>query len=93
MKFSVSFSWHYDPYRIIIETRLRNRVSPYAHVPKPKVENFMNQMAWEKNTLLDIEQLPLFSSILHTTTPQAPAEKIPRKELSPLVIEVSIDDF
>jgi hypothetical protein len=69
MKFIVSFSWNYDPCKIIAETRLRNKISPYANVPKPKVENFTNQTEWEENTLLDTEQQRPFASISQTTTP------------------------
>jgi hypothetical protein len=43
MKFKQSFPWNYDPYGIIAETRLRNKISPYAHVPKLEIEKFMNQ--------------------------------------------------
>jgi hypothetical protein len=50
MKFSTSFPWHYDPCGIIAETRLKNIISPYAHVPKPEIEKFMNQTEWEENT-------------------------------------------
>jgi hypothetical protein len=93
MKFSLSFSWHYDPCGIIAETRSRNKISPYAHVPKPEIEKFMNQTEWEENTLLDTEQQPPPASISQTTTPQVPVEKRPRKEVSPSVTEVSAEDF
>jgi hypothetical protein len=53
MKFSLSFSWHYNPCGFITETKLRNKISPYAHVPKPKAEKFVNQTEWEENTLTD----------------------------------------
>ena len=55
MKFSISFSWHYDPSSVIAETRLKNKISPYTHVPKPKIEKFMNQTKWKMNTLEDSE--------------------------------------
>ena len=58
MKFRKSFPLHYDPCGIIAETRLKNNISPYAHVPKPEIEKFMNQTEWEENTLTDIEQQP-----------------------------------
>ena len=35
MKFNTNFPWHYDPCGIIAKTRLRNKISLYAHVPKP----------------------------------------------------------
>jgi hypothetical protein len=43
MNFSLNFPWHYDPYGIIVETKLKNNISPYAHVPKPEFEKSMNQ--------------------------------------------------
>jgi hypothetical protein len=93
MKFSLSFPWHYDPCGIIAETRLKNKISPYAHVPKPEIEKFMNQTEWEENTLTDIEQHPSPAIISQTITPQVPVEKRPRKEVSPSVTEVSAEDF
>ena len=93
MKFSIIFLWHYDPYDIIVETRLKNKISPYAHVPKPEIEKFMNQTKWEEETVLDIEQQYPPASISQTTTPQALAEKRPRKDVSPSVTEVLADDF
>jgi hypothetical protein len=53
MNFILSFPWNYDPYGIIAEIGLKNKISPYAHVPKPKIERFMNQTKWQENTLLD----------------------------------------
>ena len=79
MKFSTSFPWHYDPCGIIVETRLRNKISPYAQVPKLDIEKFMNQTEWEVNTLEDSEQQPPSASVSKTITPQVPTEKRPRK--------------
>ena len=93
MKFNIIFSWHYDPCGIIAETRLKNKISPYAHVPKPEIEKFMNQTEWEMNTLGDSEQQPPSTSVSQTITPQVSAEKRPRKEVSLLVTEVSTKDF
>jgi hypothetical protein len=93
MKFSISFPWHYDPCGIIPETRIKNKISPYAHVPKPEIEKFMNQTKWEMNTLEDLEQQPPSASVSKTSTPQVPVEKRPRKEVSPSVTEVSAEDF
>ena len=91
MKFNASFSWHYEPCGIVTKKRLK--ISPYPHVPKPEVEKFMNQTEWEENTLLDTEQQPPPSSISHTTNPQVPVEKRPRKEVSPSVTKVFAEDF
>ena len=75
MKFSLNVPWHYDPYGIIAETRLKNKIYPYAHVPKPEIEKFMNQTKWQENTLLDTEQQPSPASISHINTPQVQADK------------------
>jgi hypothetical protein len=56
MKFSLIFPWHYDPCGIIAETRLKNKISPYAHVPKSGTKRFMNQTKWEENNLIDTKQ-------------------------------------
>ena len=93
MNFSLSFPWHYDPYGIIAKTRLKNIISPYAHVPKPEIEKFMNQTEWEENIMIDIEQQFSPANISQTITPQVPVEKRPRKEVSPSVTEVSAEDF
>jgi len=58
MNFKKSFPWHYDPCGVIAEIGLRNKISPYAYVPKPEIEKFMNQTEWEENTLIDTEQKP-----------------------------------
>jgi hypothetical protein len=91
--FSLIFPWHYDPRGIIAETMLKNKISPYAHVPKPEIEKFMNQTEWEENTLLKIEQQPSPSNISHTSTPQVQVEKRYIKEVSPSVTKVSAEDF
>jgi hypothetical protein len=57
MKFPMSFTWHYDPCEIISEMRVKNKNIPYAHEPKSEIEKFENQTAWERNTLMDVEQL------------------------------------
>jgi hypothetical protein len=93
MKFGISFPWHYDPCGIIAEMRLRNKSSPYAHVPKPEIEKFMNQTEWEVNTLEDTEQQSPPAIFSQTTTPQIPKEKRPRKDASPSITEVSAEDF
>jgi hypothetical protein len=93
MKFSLSFPWQYDPYGVITETRLKNKSSPYAHVPRPEIEKFMNQTQWEENTLIDTEPQSSPAIFSQTTTPQVPVEKRPRKDVSPSVTEVSAEDF
>jgi hypothetical protein len=43
MGFSLNFPWNYDPFDIIEEIRLKHKIYPYAHVPKPEIIFFMNQ--------------------------------------------------
>ena len=43
MKFFMSFPWHYDPYGIISEMRVKNKNIPYVHEARPEVEKFANQ--------------------------------------------------
>jgi hypothetical protein len=46
MDFSLNFPWNYDPFGIISKIRLKQKTSPYAHVPKPEIEKFMNHTDW-----------------------------------------------
>jgi hypothetical protein len=55
MKFFFSFIWHYDPCRIIIDMRIKNKNIPCVHTPNPEIEKFANQTEWETNTLVEIE--------------------------------------
>jgi hypothetical protein len=43
MKFFVSFIWHYDPYGIISEMRIKNKKISYVHASRPEIEKFANQ--------------------------------------------------
>jgi hypothetical protein len=52
MKFFVSFTWHYDPCRIISEMSIKNKNILYVHEYRPEVEKFANQIGWEPNTLV-----------------------------------------
>jgi len=69
MNFGISFPWHYDPCVIIVETMLKNKISPYAHVPKLEIEKFKNQTEWQENTLLETTEQPSPTNISHTNTP------------------------
>jgi hypothetical protein len=99
MKFPMSFTWHYDPCGIISEMRVKNKNVPYAHESKLEIEKFANQIVWEPDTLMDVEQpvdvekqVPS-TSAPPTTTPQVPKEKRPRQESSSPVTEVSSEEF
>jgi hypothetical protein len=93
MKFSTSFTWHYDPCGIIAKMRSKNKSFAYAHTLKPKIEKFVNQTKWEVNTFEDTEQHPPLIMISKTTTPQVPKDKRPRKYFYPSLTKVSAEDF
>jgi len=69
MKFETSFMWHYDPYGIILEMRVKNKNILYVHTPKPEIEKFVNQTEWEPNTLVEIEYQDTSFIISQMTTP------------------------
>ena len=56
MKFFMSFTWHYNPCRIISEMRIKNKNISYVHESRPEVEKFANQTGWEPNTLVETEK-------------------------------------
>jgi hypothetical protein len=56
MKFFMSFTWHYDPYGIISEMRIKNKNISYVDESRPEVDKFSNQTGWEPNTLVEIEK-------------------------------------
>jgi hypothetical protein len=94
MKFITIFIWHYDLTGIIVEMRSKNKSSSYAHILKPEIEKYVNQTEWEANTLVDIEQQEAPSvSFSQTNTPQIQKEKRPRKDSSPSITKVSIEEF
>jgi hypothetical protein len=93
MDFILIFPWNYDPFGIISEIRLKHNISPYAHVPKPEIENFINQTDWQENTLLETKEQPSPTNISHTSTPHVQKEKRSKKEASPSVTKVSVEDF
>ena len=93
MRFNASFLWQYDPCRIISEMRVKNKNIPYVHTPKPEIEKFVNQIEWEPNTLDEIEQHDPSVIVSQMPTPHAPKEKRPRKDTSPSITEVSVEDF
>jgi hypothetical protein len=93
MKFFMSFPWHYDLCGIISEMRVKNKNIPYVHESRPEVEKFANQIVWKPNTLVKEEQQDPPATISQTTTPQVLKEKRPSQDLSPLVTEVSSEEF
>jgi hypothetical protein len=93
MNFSMSFPWHYDPSGIISYMRVKNKNIPYVHVSRHEIEKFVNQTAWEPDSLIEVEQQDPSVNVSQTTTPQVLREKRPRQDLSPPVTKVSSEEF
>ena len=53
LKFQKSFPWNYDPQGLLISIRVKNKLPPFIHEPKPDIEKFSNQTEWVENTLID----------------------------------------
>jgi len=73
--------------------RVKNKNIPYVHTSRPEIEKFTNQIEWEPNTLVEIEQQELSVTISQITKPRDPKKKRPRKDTSPSVTEVSSEEF
>jgi hypothetical protein len=93
MRFTQSSTWSYDPFGVISELKVKQRSTPYSHTQKPEVEKYMNQIEWKEDTLLETEEELALVTASHTNTPQKKKDKRERKEVSPLVTEVSAEDF
>lgn len=44
MKFSLSFTWSYDPWGTISKLRVENKTTPYIHTSRPEIEKYANQL-------------------------------------------------
>ena len=55
MKFSLSFTWSYDPCGIILKLIVENKSTPYIHTSRPKIEKYVNQLEWAQKTLQEVE--------------------------------------
>ena len=53
LKFQVSFPWNYDPQGFLSIIRVKCKLPPFIHEPKPDIEKFENQTKWLENTLID----------------------------------------
>jgi hypothetical protein len=69
MKLFMSFTWYYDPCRIISKMRIKNKNISYVHESRLEVQKFANQTGWEPTTLVEIEQQDPPVTISKTTTP------------------------
>ena len=55
MKFKNSFMWQYDPHGVINKLRIKVKLGPFIHHPRPDIERFSNQSEWLENTLIDMD--------------------------------------
>ena len=55
MKFSLSFTWLYDPLGVISRLRVENKFTPYHHTTRPKIEKYKNMLEWKEKTLQEEE--------------------------------------
>lgn len=55
MKFRNSFIWNYEPHGVINKLRLKVKLGPYIHHPRPHIEQYANQFKWVENTLVNMD--------------------------------------
>ena len=55
MKFRNNFMWHYDPHGVINKLRIKVKLGPFIHHPRPDIERFANQSEWLESTLIDMD--------------------------------------
>ena len=55
MKFKNSFMWQYDPHGVINKLRIKVKLRPFIHHPRPAIKMFSNQSEWLGNTLIDMD--------------------------------------
>jgi len=47
--------WQYDPNGVINKLRLKFKLSPFIHDPRPDIERYANQSEWLENNLINLE--------------------------------------
>jgi len=47
--------WQYDPHGIINKLRIKFKLGPFIHHPRPDIERFANQSEWLENTLIEMD--------------------------------------
>lgn len=57
MKFKSSFSWTYDPLGVISSLRVEKNSSPYTHISKLEIKQYVNQEVCEEKTLQEVEEI------------------------------------
>ena len=51
--FQESFKWNYDPQGLLSAIRVKCKLQPFIHDPKPGIKKFANQIEWVENILVD----------------------------------------
>lgn len=46
MKFSLIFTWSYDPCGVILKLRVEKKNTPYFHTSRPDIEQYANKLEW-----------------------------------------------
>lgn len=57
MKFKNNFMWQYDLHGVINKLRIRVKLGPYMHHPRPAIKQFANQFEWLENALIDMDNI------------------------------------
>ena len=86
MKFKLSFTWSYDPLGIISKLRVEKKITPYAYIVRPKIEQYENKKEWQENTLQEVEEQIVTQTASQTPIPQEKDTKRSRESLSPTIL-------
>lgn len=93
MKFSLSFTWSYDPLGVISKLRVENKSTTYFHTFRPKIEKHKNQLEWTENTLQEAEEQWVSTSTVQTIVTQEKTKNRNKEEVSPSVTKISSEAF
>ena len=57
LRLKQTFLWRYDPFDFICNRRKNKKFSPCIHHRIPKIEQYVNQLEWVENTLVDRDRI------------------------------------
>ena len=69
------------------------KTTPYAHTPKPEIEQYMNQGEWQENTLQEVEEQVLSRTTSEIPIPREKIDKRLREDDYPSVTKFSAKEF
>jgi len=55
INFKNSFMWQYDPHGVINKIRIKFKLGPFIHHPRPDIGCFANKSKWLEKTLMDMD--------------------------------------